>query len=30
MKNIFLTLSFLGCAGLASAWFAPNAVMWYE
>lgn len=20
----------MGCAGLASAWFAPNAVMWYE
>lgn len=30
MKNIFLTLSFLGCAGLASAWFAPKAAMWYE
>ena len=30
MKNIFLTLSFLGCAGLASAWFAPTAAMWYE
>ena len=30
MKNIFLTLSFLGCAGLASAWFAPAAITWYE
>lgn len=30
MKNIFLTLSFLGCAGLASAWLAPNAATWYE
>ena len=30
MKKIFLTLSFLGCAGLASAWFAPAAITWYE
>ena len=30
MKNIFLTLSFLSCAGLASAWLAPTAMEWYE
>lgn len=30
MRNIFLTLSFLGCAGLASAWFAPTVATWYE
>ena len=30
MKNIFLTLSFLSCAGLTSAWLAPTAMEWYE
>ena len=30
MKNIFLTLSFLSCAGLASAWLAPTSMEWYE
>ena len=30
MKNIFLTLALLSCAGLASAWFAPAAITWYE